>query len=256
MPEILSIASQKGGVGKTTASVHIAAGLALLKHKTLLIDLDPQRNATSIFSEYLEDDNFGIHSVFKDEVELTNQNFLKTRYDLLKLLPSTMNLSEAIAITSRKKNSFFLLRDALDKYKNFFDYIIIDCPPNLSFLTLNAFVASTGILIPIQASRFVIDGILDLIKIQQSVIKRYNSKLMILGALLNNYNARTTISKAALPLIQQHIHVLKNRITHSIAIEESHLMRQTLYEYNKRHKLATDYKKVVKEVIKLFANRE
>lgn len=254
MPEIICIASQKGGVGKTTTSIHLAAGLAHHKYKTLLIDLDPQRNASSIFHDFLEADNFGTYSVFRDELDLQKEHFQDTRFNYLKILPANVELSEAVSMNSHKKNNIFLLRNALQKFTDFFEYIIIDCPPSLSFLTLNAFVAASGILIPIQPSRFVIDGILDLLKIYKNIQQRYNTDLVIVGALLNNFNSRTAISKAALPLIQKHIPVLTNQITSSIVIEEAHLMRQTVYEYNKRHKLSSTYKKLVKEIIQIMAD--
>ena len=253
MTEVLCIASQKGGVGKTTASIQIAAGLSLLGYKTLLIDLDPQRNSTSVFTKGLtiDEDNFGVYSIFRDEIVLEDQFFIQTRYPNLKLLPSSIDLSAANT-QAGKKDGIYLLRNSMVKYKNFYDFIIIDCPPNLSFLTLNAFAFATGVLVPLQISKFSIDGVIDLLKIVSGIQERYNPSVSILGALINNFNARTSLSRVVMPTIQKHIRVLKNKITTSVAIEEANFLNQTLYEYDDKHKVTQIYKKVVKELLKFY----
>ncbi|MCB1157022.1 MAG: ParA family protein [Leptospiraceae bacterium] len=252
MAEIICIASQKGGVGKTTTSVHVSAGLALSGFRTLLIDLDPQRNTTSIFFDSIEEEYHGVYAIFRDGLELKPEFFIQTRFENLSILPSSIELSEANSYIAKKSRGMFLLKDALSPFKNHFDFIVIDCPPNVSHLTLNALNCGTGLLIPVQASRFVIDGIVDLLKIHANVSERYNPSLKIIGALLNNYNSRTALSKAIIPLVQKYIPVLKTKITHSVVVEEAALLHQTLYEYDKKHKLTQAFRKVIKEILKFY----
>ncbi|MBE7412303.1 MAG: ParA family protein [Leptospiraceae bacterium] len=251
MKQILCITNQKGGVGKTTTSVHIAVGLAKKGERTLLIDLDPQGNSSSIFVSKETDSEKTIYPVFRDKIAPIQNLISETRIENLKIIPSNIKLSEVDSILSGKLDGFFMLRDSMEMIKEDFDYVVIDCPPSLSMLTLNALVAGTGIIIPLQVSKFSIDGIEGILDIYETVTKRYNPNLKIFGALLSMFNPRTSISQAVVPQIQQYLKLFRTTLPVSVAVEESHLMQKTLFEYQKKNKVALAYEGLVEDILEI-----
>ncbi|MCC6275618.1 MAG: ParA family protein [Leptospiraceae bacterium] len=249
MKQIICITNQKGGVGKTTTSVHLAFGLAKKQERTLLIDLDPQSNSSSIFASRETDAEKTIYPVFREKNISIRSLLSDTRIEKLKIAPSSIKLSEVDSILSGKLDGFFMLRDSIESIRDEFDYIVIDCPPSLSMLTLNALVAGTGIVIPLQVSKFSIDGIEGIMDIYETVTKRYNPNLKIFGALLSMFNPRTSISQAVVPQIQKYLKLFNTTLPVSVAVEESHLMQKTLFEYQRKNKVAVAYDSLVEEIL-------
>ncbi|MDI7156054.1 ParA family protein [Leptospira santarosai] len=257
MKQILCIANQKGGVGKTTTTVHLAFGLALKGKRVILLDLDAQGNATSVFieenSSYFnsnEGREKSLYKIFRDAGDLRDV-LIPTRIQGLKIAPSHPSLAEVDVMLSGKIDGFFHLRDSLEFVKDQFDYAIIDCPPNLSMITLNAFVASTGLLVPLQVSKFSLDGIEAILEAHKNTVKRFNPSLQILGALLTMFNPRTTLSQTLEPMIEPYLKLFSSRIPPSVSVEEAHMTKQTLFEYQPKGKAAKSYQDFVEEVLSL-----
>ncbi len=245
-PYILSIINQKGGVAKTTTAINLAHGLALEGQKVLFIDIDPQGNATSILQKDANNKNT-VYQIFANQAK-ANELAYQSSFDVnLYFIPSSIQLAETESLLAGNINGFFKLSDSLVNID--FDIAIIDCPPSLSMLTINALVASHGIIVPIQISKFSIDGIQSILDAIGSVKKRYNKELHILGALVTFYNPRTTIAQAVLPTIKQYLPVFETKISQSVAVEEAHLLKKTLYLYKTTSKPATEYKQLVQELL-------
>ncbi|AOP35610.1 chromosome partitioning protein ParA [Leptospira tipperaryensis] len=257
MKQILCIANQKGGVGKTTTAVHLAFGLALKGERVLLLDLDAQGNATSVFPEEKsvpsssEDGREkSLYRIFRDGGNPTDV-LISTRMETLKLGPSHPSLAEVDVMLSGKIDGFFQLRDSLETIKDDFDYVIIDCPPSLSMITLNAFVASTGLLVPLQVSKFSLDGIEAILEAHKNTVKRFNPSLKVLGAVLTMFNPRTTLSQTLEPMIEPYLKLFSSRIPPSVSVEEAHMLKQTLFEYQPKGKASKCYQGLVEEVLAL-----
>lgn len=244
MESVLCIANQKGGVGKTTTAIHVAAGLAGNGKKTLLIDLDAQGNASSLFAESFDPET-SAYSVFKDRRKIMDIA-LKTNRDQLYLLPAGIHLAEVETLLSGAVDGFFRLSEALEGHD--FDWIVVDCPPNLGVLTVNAFVASTHLLIPLQTAKFSLDGLKSVLETKNTVNRRFNPALQTLGGLLTMYDPRTSVSKAVYDPISDFLHLLETKIRRSVVVEECHLMGKTLFEYQPRAKVAVEYGDLVREV--------
>lgn len=243
---IIAIANQKGGEGKTTTSINLAHGLSLEGYKTLLIDMDPQGNSSGIFVD--------IDGLDKSATDLFSQKMspndiiLETKYDRLEVLPSKISLAE-VELGTLNVEAPYILRDAIGDIKDKYDYIVIDCPPSLSIFTVNALVASNYVIIPLQAEKFSIDGIKGLQNTIESIKRRINPSLTILGALVTQLKSNTVLTKTILPVINDYFPVFANSISSGVAVGESHLSRQSLLDYNPGVKQAKEYYSFVKEVI-------
>ena len=174
MGKIISIANQKGGVGKTTTSINLAASLAALEYKTLLVDADPQANSTSGLGINVEKINKSIYDCMIEE-KISNKNIIKTELDYLHLLPSDIDLVGAEIEMVELKNRDTRMKNCLDSIKNKYDFIIIDCSPSLGIVTINSLVASDSIIIPVQCEYFALEGLgklLETIKLIQNSFSR------------------------------------------------------------------------------------
>lgn len=250
MPNIISIINQKGGVGKTTTSLHLAFGFARLfpEKKVLLLDLDAQGNATNVLLSNAElEKSRSIYHVLESK-KITGDVLHNTDQENFQIIPSHIALLELENQLTTSIDGFFRLSDALNSIKNEFEYILIDCPPSLSAITINSMIAANGIIIPLQTSKFSIDGIKTVSDAVESIRERYNPYLKILGALLTFYDSRTTIASAMLPEIQKHIHVFESKISKSVAVEEAHLLKKNLFEYAPKNRVTKQYQNLVKEV--------
>ena len=250
MGKIISVANQKGGVGKTTTTVNLATILAKRGKKVLLIDADPQGNATSGLGldKDLEPSTYDI-LVNDTEFEEAMQ---KTIIKNLKVCPANMNLAgaevELVSMMSREQR----LKEKVDIIKDNFDYILIDCPPSLGLVTLNAFTASDSVLIPVQCEYFALEGLGQLLNTINLVKKHLNKEIRIEGALLTMYDIRTNLSNQVVKEVKKYFEnkVYKTVIPRNVRLSEAPSYGMPITEYDPRSKGAKSYIKFAKEFLK------
>lgn len=242
----VSVANQKGGEGKTTTAINLADGLARRGYKTILLDIDPQGNSSSIYSnpERLEKTMFHL---FHERLKLT-EILLETKKPNLYLAPSNIKLAEMEMLSSNTVEAPFLLRDSMENITNF-DFCIIDCPPSLSIFTINALVASDYVLIPLQAEKFSVDGITGLQQTISSIQKRINPKLEIMGALVTQLKPNTILTKTIIPVLDKYFKVFETTISDGVAVGESHLAKCSIFDYNNKSRQAKEYENFLEEFL-------
>ena len=250
MGKVISIANQKGGVGKTTTSVNLSSILAKRNKKTLLIDTDPQGNATSGVGM---DKNVekSIYNVLIDETQI-KEVIVKTNIKNLDVCPANINLAgaevELVPMMSREMR----LKEKLDEIKKDYDYIIIDCPPSLGLITLNAFTASDSVLIPVQCEYYALEGLGQLLNTFKLVKKHLNKDLEIEGAVLTMFDTRTNLSKQVVDEVKNYFgeRVFKTVIPRNVKLSEAPSYGMPIVLYDARSKGAKCYEKLGKELIK------
>lgn len=250
MGKIVSVANQKGGVGKTTTAVNLSTILAKKGKKVLLIDADPQGNATSGLG-IDKDVNFSIYDVLVNDVEIEN-TLIQTKVKNLDVCPSNINLAgaevELVSMMSREHR----LKEKTNSQKDNYDYIIIDCPPSLGLITLNAFTASDSVLIPVQCEYYALEGLGQLINTINLVKKHLNKDLMIEGALLTMFDIRTNLSNQVVKEVNKYFEnkVYKTVIPRNVKLSEAPSYGMPISVYDPKSKGAKSYDKFVKEFIK------
>ena len=251
MGKIISVANQKGGVGKTTTTVNLSTILAKKGKKVLLIDADPQGNATSGLGIDKEVEN-STYDILVNETTL-KETMQKTVIKNLILCPSNMSLAgaevELVSMMSREQR----LKEKLETVKDSFDYIFIDCPPSLGLITLNAFTASDSVLIPVQCEYFALEGLGQLLNTVNLVKKHLNKSIMIEGALLTMYDIRTNLSNQVVKEVKKYFNdkVYKTVIPRNVRLSEAPSYGMPITEYDSRSKGAKAYIKFAKEFLKI-----
>ena len=250
MAKIIAFANQKGGVGKTTSAVNVAASLGLLGKKTLLVDLDPQGNATSGVGIAKKSLKGTIKDVLTGETDIKNV-VLPTNYTNLWIIPTNVSLSGAEFDLYNDEGSEYNLKDAFKSISDNYDYIIIDCPPSLGMLTVNAFVASDGILVPMQAEFYAVEGLSQLIATTKRVKKLYNEELNIVGILITMYNKRLLLSMQVMDELQKYYpdKLFNTTISRNVKLSEAPGFGKPVYYHDKHSKGANEYLDVAKELI-------
>ena len=250
MGKVVSIANQKGGVGKTTTAVNLSTILAKKGKKVLLIDADPQGNVTSGLG-IDKDTNFSVYDVLVDDVEIEN-TVVQSSVKNLDVCPSNINLAgaevELVSVISREHR----LQEKIDNQKDKYDYIIIDCPPSLGLITLNAFTASNSVLIPVQCEYYALEGLGQLINTINLVKKHLNKDLVIEGALLTMFDIRTNLSNQVVKEVNRYFEnkVYKTVIPRNVKLSEAPSYGMPISVYDPKSKGAKAYEKFVREFIK------
>lgn len=251
MGKIISVANQKGGVGKTTTTVNLGTILAKKGKKVLLIDADPQGNASSGLGVEKEVE-FSTYDVLVNETAIED-TLQDTMIKNLKICPSNINLAgaevELVSMMSREQR----LKEKLDEIKDKFDYILIDCPPSLGLITLNSFTASDSVLIPVQCEYFALEGLGQLLNTINLVKKHLNKEIQIEGALLTMYDIRTNLSNQVVKEVKKYFDnkVYKTVIPRNVRLSEAPSYGMPIIEYDPKSKGAKSYVKFTKEFLKM-----
>lgn len=250
MAQIFSVTNQKGGVAKTTTSLALAQAFAESEpeKKVLFIDLDSQRNATAVLLKKLNfEPEETVYNAFAGN-PITSKQIHPTSQPNLFVVPASLQLIETESQLAGSLDGFFRLNDSLSEIKSEFSYIFLDCPPSLSLITINAMVTANYLLIPLQTSKFSIDGIQSITDAVATVKKRYNPHLKILGGILTMFDSRTTLSQAMAPEVAKFMHVFSSNIPRSVIVEEAHLLKESLLTYAGAHRVAQAYRALAREV--------
>jgi chromosome partitioning protein len=249
---ILAIANQKGGVGKTTTAFNLASALALIGKNTLLVDIDPQAHSTVSLINNSSQYDKSIYDVLVDSEVKIRDIIVKTSVPGLEIAISKIAMAKLEPVLLGEIDGHFRLRDVIVPIKKKYEYIIIDTPPTLGLITLNALVAATHILIPIQSSYLSLEGTDDLIETVIKVRKNVNPNLQVLGVLITLHDRRTNISRDAVERIKRVFgkKVFRTMISKSVKLEESPAYRECIFTYAPDSVGAMQYKKLAQEVIK------
>ncbi len=251
MGKIISIANQKGGVGKTTTSINLASSLAELKRRVLVIDSDPQGNTTSGLGIEKDEIEHTLYELLLDISTFEQTKIELNYFDNIHILPSNINLSGAEIELVGKENREYLLKDILDKVKDDYDYIIIDCPPSLNMLTINALTASDSILVPLQCEYYALEGLTQLLHTIDLVKKNLNPNLNIEGVVFTMYDARTNLSLQVVEEVKAHLNqnIYKSIIPRNVRLSEAPSHGKPINLYDAKSKGAEAYMLLAKEVI-------
>lgn len=250
MAKIISFANQKGGVGKTTSAINIAAGIGLKGKKTLLLDCDPQGNASS---------GVGIR---RNRIGATTYDILigraraedaiiKTEYKNLSVLPSSMPLAAAELELADLEDRAFRLKNALESVKNDYDYIFIDCPPSLGMLTINALTASDGVIVPMQCEYFSLEGLTQILSTVKQVKRLYNPDLSLTGILITMHNGRLNLSVQVLDELKKHYadKLFSTPISRNVRLSEAPSFGMPIQYYDKYSKGSSAYDDIAAELL-------
>lgn len=248
MGKIIAMSNHKGGVGKTTSAVNIGAGLSNGKggKRVLLIDLDPQANLTQSLDVLKPE--FTIYGSLKGEYPLTPIEITPK----LHIIASTLDLSGAEVELSSEAGREFILRDLIEPLKKNYDYILIDCPPSLGLLTINALTASDQVYIPLQTQYLALQGLTKLVEVVDKIKKRLNKKLDLGGVILTQFDSRKTLDRDVAASIEGHFKakVFKTRIRNTVALAEAPSQGKDIFRYDPKSMGADDYAELCKEIVK------
>jgi chromosome partitioning protein len=245
MTRILAISNHKGGVGKTTSTVNIGAALALKAYKVLLVDLDPQANLTQSLG--IKTSAFNIYENLRGRQAVSP---IKVK-DNLYVIPSSLDLSAAEIELSAEPGREYLLKDILSKVQGDFDYILIDCPPSLGLLTIDALTTATDVVIPLQAEYLPLKGLAKLTEVIEKIKNRLNPNLMIGCVFLTQYDPRKVLNRDVAESVREFFgdKLLTAKISNNVSLAEAPSQGQDIFLYNKASKGAVDYKDLCDEIL-------
>tara|TARA_B100001173_G_C16029369_1_gene565841 strand:- start:2623 stop:3396 length:774 start_codon:yes stop_codon:yes gene_type:complete len=251
MAKIIAIANQKGGVGKTTTAVNLASAMAILEKKILLVDADPQANATSGLGIDVKNQKLGTYQLL-EHTAIAEKTIIPSSTPNLDLIPSHIDLVATEIELVDKKNREYMLKKALVTIDDNYEYIIIDCAPSLGLITLNALVSADSLIIPIQCEYFALEGLGKLLNTIKSVQKIHNKNLDIEGLLLTMYDPRLRLSNQVVEEVQKHFGkmVFKTIIHRNIRLSEAPSFGENIVDYDATSKGAKNYLSLANEIIK------
>ena len=251
MGKIISFANQKGGVGKTTSAVNIAASLGVLGYNTLLVDLDPQGNATSGVGIAKKSLKYTIKDVLMGTVN-AEEAVIQTEFDKLSLIPANMSLAgtEFDLLQSDSEEPWAAMKNAFLALKTKFDYIIIDCPPSLGMLTMNSLSASDGVVIPMQCEFYALEGLSQLMITISKIKAHYNNALVVSGILLTMYTNRLLLTQQVKSELRKHYagKLFDTTISRGVKLSEAPGFGVPVYYHDKKSKGAAEYLAVANEL--------
>lgn len=252
MTKIISISNHKGGVGKTTSAINIGAGLNRLGKKVLLVDLDPQTNLSQSLGIRAPTDN-----IYRNLKGITKADPLPL-LDGLSIIPSSIELTGIELEISGEFNREYFLKDILDPLRDKFDFILIDCPPSLGLLTVNAFTASDSILIPLQAEYLAIQGLSNMLQIIKKIKARLNPLLTLEGVFITQYDQRKILNQNISETIGAHFggDLFKTKIRNSISLAEAPAKGLDIFRYNPKSHGGEDYKNLCEELLSKQNNKK
>ena len=251
MGKIIAIANQKGGVGKTTTALNLSACLGILEKKVLLIDLDPQANATSGIGLEKKDFKLSSYQLLEHTAE-AKKIIIDTSTPNLDLIPSNIDLVAIEIELVNHTNREFMLKEALEPIRNDYDFIIIDCAPSLGLITLNALTAAESVIIPIQCEYFALEGLGKLLNTIKSIQKIHNPDLNIEGLLLTMYDSRLRLSNQVVDEVRKHFHnmVFKTIIQRNVTLGEAPSNGKNIIDSDSTSRGTKNYIKLAHELIK------
>ena len=248
---IISITNQKGGVGKTTTSINVAAALASKNLKTLLVDLDPQCNGSMSYVDVRSAETTIYDVLSNDSVSIGDAIIPAENLPELGVVPASLSLAKIESKLAGEIDSQYRLKDKLAPIRRKYDYIILDTPPTLGLITVNALVAATHVLVPIQSSYFALEGTDDLLETIERIKKRANPRLQILGAVITLHDRRTLLGKDVCREVKKVFgdKLFDTMISKSVRLEESPAYRESIFSFSPRSTGAYEYYKLSEEIL-------